>query len=458
MKKLLICAIMLLLSCAYAEKCGDYTFSITSGMTAVITGYSGSADELVIPDTLNGYRVTAIADYAFYSCGSLTSVRIPDSVTAVGANPFLECKSLTEIWVSPDSMYLATIDSVLFEKNGRRLVTYPCAFGDNEYTVPMGIETIGESAFSCCALKSISIPESVTTIGDTAFSGCGSLKSMSIPDSVVYIGRNAFRDCGKLIVTVSEGSAARKYCVDNGIKYTYPNALDWLSATPTPTPMPTPTPTPTATPASTPVELPEIKDVSEAPVYYTKGSKYYHLTNNCSGMSPAKADQHTLAEAVTAGKQTCQNCGVVSADLMDYTGNYLWVDSSNTAHTTDVCIEFVTGRYQVLTFEELYNGHYTYCTACRGDVCRQYMLEHGSLYYDLDSETTLLCDYEKTITVYYGENSRKYHANMECQMMYDSRYIHTLYDALHVDKKERCGLCAPTTEEEAAEQLAETAR
>jgi len=249
--------------------------------------------------------------------------------------------------------------------------------------------------------------------------------------------------------------AIEKQAENKGVQITEPTATPTPTLAPVATPTPTPTPAPTATPA--PVTVPEIKNVSEAPVYYTKGGKYYHLTNNCSGMSPAKADQHTLAEALKAGKKTCQNCGVVGADLLDYTGNYLWIDSSNVAHTTDICIEFTTGKYQVLPFEDVYQGHYTYCPVCKGDVCYEYMLQNDSRYHtaydDLDSETRILYDYEKTITVYYGENSRKYHATTECQMMYDAKYAHTLYEALHVDVKERCGICTPRTEEIAQEEV-----
>ena len=65
----------------------------------------------------------------------------------------------------------------------------------------------------------------------------------------------------------------------------------------------------------------------------------------------------------------------------------------------------------------------------------------------------LLYDYEKTITVYYGANSRKYHADQACNMMYDAKYEHTLYEALHIDFKDRCGICNPLTEEQAKTQM-----
>lgn len=215
---------------------------------------------------------------------------------------------------------------------------------------------------------------------------------------------------------------------------------------------PTPSPTPTATPEPTlaPVTLPAIKDVALAPVYFTAGGTYYHATANCSGMMNAVS--HTLAEAQAAGKKVCENCGVVSFSLMD-TGEYLWIDQRNVAHTSIDCLDFNGQRYAVLPFEDVYEGSFTYCATCGGSTCFEYMRQNDKRYNvsytNLDGSTIELYNYEKTITVYYSESSRSYHANPDCQHMRDEKYKHTLYQALHIDNKKRCELCAPLTEEQA---------
>ena len=138
----------------------------------VANNYSGEID---IPATISlgdkTYTVTSIGDNAFYYCGGLTSVSIPEGVTGIGLFAFCDCSSLTSV------------------------------------TIPSTVTTIGTGAFyNCSSLPSITIPNKVTTIGEDAFLGCNGLIMVDIPSSVKTIGNNAFRDCSKLTsVTFSEG-------------------------------------------------------------------------------------------------------------------------------------------------------------------------------------------------------------------------------------------------------------
>lgn len=65
---------------------------------AIVTGYSGTAAELVIADTHEGVPVTAIGTYAFEGCASLMSIIIPYSVTDIDSSAFSYCTSLTDIY------------------------------------------------------------------------------------------------------------------------------------------------------------------------------------------------------------------------------------------------------------------------------------------------------------------------------------------------------------------------
>lgn len=201
-----------------------------------------------------------------------------------------------------------------------------------------------------------------------------------------------------------------------------------------------------------PITLPNIKDVSKAEVFYTPNGTFYHSKANCSGM--INSTSHTLQEALTQNKKECTSCNVVSFNKMECE-NYLWIDIKNRAHTTDECPYFEPGPYRVLSFADLYTGSYNYCSECKSDICYAYMLQNNLSYVNdnviMDDKIIALYDFEKGITVYYGQNSRNYHANAECMHMYGDKYIHTLYQALHVDMKQACTLCKPLTENQAAQ-------
>ena len=158
-----------------------------------------------------------VDDYAFLACTRLTSVSIPDSVTSIGDCAFSGCYGLTSVTI-PDSV--TTIGEGAFSS----------CYGLTSVSIPDSVTTIGGGAFLfCSALTSVSIPDSVTSIGDCAFSGCSGLTSVSIPDRVTSIGENAFARCPNLTLTVDHDSYAEQYAIDNGLKYMYPDSLDWLN-------------------------------------------------------------------------------------------------------------------------------------------------------------------------------------------------------------------------------------
>ena len=210
----------------------DYcTFAASADGTMELTGYIGKSEALItltLPAEANGLPVTQISDGALRSCTYLTSVSLPETVTISGANPFRFCENLAHLYVSPENPSLAVIDDVLFRKTDRTLICCPRGRGGASYAIPEGIARIGAYAFDDCALTAVTIPDSVTFIGEGAFRGCSGLTALTIPEGVTEIGAQAFADCPNLTLTVTRDSAAAQYCRDNGLKYEYTDALDWL--------------------------------------------------------------------------------------------------------------------------------------------------------------------------------------------------------------------------------------
>ncbi len=162
-----------------------YTLS-SDGTYATVTGYEGTATDVVIASTYQGVPVTSIGSRAFYYCISLTGVTIPDSVISIGDEAFYVCASLTGVTI-PDSV--TSIGDGAFQS----------CHSLTSVTIPDSVTNIGGLAFYyCTSLTSVTIPDSVTSIGNSAFGRCDSLTSVTIPDSVTSIGGFAFFDCDSL--------------------------------------------------------------------------------------------------------------------------------------------------------------------------------------------------------------------------------------------------------------------
>ena len=75
-----------------------YTFN-SDGVTVTITEYTGNESDLTIPDTIDGFNVTAIDSNAFSGCKSLKTVTIPGSVKKIGWAAFEDCVGLTSVTI-----------------------------------------------------------------------------------------------------------------------------------------------------------------------------------------------------------------------------------------------------------------------------------------------------------------------------------------------------------------------
>ena len=136
-----------ILPVADAAVSGNYTYKVLDDGTAEITGCNGSVVNAVIPDSIDGYTVTAINDTAFEWCDLLTTVEIPDSVTTIGASVFRYCYDLTTIGVAPENPnYTSDEYGVLFDRSKTTLIQYPAGNSRTKYTIPDSVTVISDSA------------------------------------------------------------------------------------------------------------------------------------------------------------------------------------------------------------------------------------------------------------------------------------------------------------------------
>ena len=131
---------------------------------------TSTAGDLIIPETIDGYPVVAIGDYAFANCSLLTSVTIPSSVEVVGARAFSGCGNLTSVHLSEGS--LRTLKNHAFCE---------CT-ALTDVVIPNGVADIGTDIFvHCHSLTNAVIPMSVTNIEQYAFSYCNHLQELTLP-------------------------------------------------------------------------------------------------------------------------------------------------------------------------------------------------------------------------------------------------------------------------------------
>lgn len=137
--------------------------------TCAVIGFDSDADipNVIIPSYIDGKKVVALEGYwgfgIFYWNDHVKTVTIPNTVTSIGTEAFINCNSITAV------------------------------------TIPNSVISIGRCAFyKCSSLESVSLPDSVTSIGSLAFAYCPSLASINVPDSVISIEDSAFKSCSSL--------------------------------------------------------------------------------------------------------------------------------------------------------------------------------------------------------------------------------------------------------------------
>lgn len=129
----------------------------------------------------------------------MESIFIPEGVRSIGSNAFFRCYSLASFDVAEGNERYKSVDGVLFSKGGKTLLNYPIASKRKSYSIPEGVETIGEDAFwHCATLETVYLPESVKKIGPSGFCYCLGLKTIYLPEAIEEIGRMAFSMCPSL--------------------------------------------------------------------------------------------------------------------------------------------------------------------------------------------------------------------------------------------------------------------
>ena len=142
---------------------GDWEYEVTDG-AVILTRYTGSETEVVIPEEIDGIPVRVIGSLVIQEPQRYTvnSVSIPDSVISIRDMAFAYCEALESV------------------------------------RLPAGLAVIRDGVFTETGLKRVELPAHVLAIERNAFRRCRELEEIVFPDGLELIGSNAFKGCEKL--------------------------------------------------------------------------------------------------------------------------------------------------------------------------------------------------------------------------------------------------------------------
>ncbi|MBP3322261.1 MAG: leucine-rich repeat domain-containing protein [Clostridia bacterium] len=157
-------------------KDGDFTYIIYTDKTARITKYSGSSEDLIIPEKLGGYTVTGIHSTCFEENKRLVKITLPKTMKTIGREAFLN-STLSELVILSSELRVA--DDAFKGCVSLTKMTFDGFFTD-----------VGHSAFSATHLSNFKLSPKMDAVRASAFAQT----EIKLTDftQFEYIGDSAF--------------------------------------------------------------------------------------------------------------------------------------------------------------------------------------------------------------------------------------------------------------------------
>ena len=209
-------------------KASDFLYA-SDGETVVIRAYKGTSPIVIIPEEIEGAKVTTIAEKAFETNESVTSVVFPRTIEKIGEHAFYNCKNLQNIRFPKERMTSLYIESSAFglceiknplilQADSLKIGVY--AFGYNTdlpSVILLGDEIIfRDYPFSGCkSLKQVYVDPSATVSYDgyylnskngDVFKEMDSLEEVFLPADCAFLTENTFKNSPNAVVYAEEGS------------------------------------------------------------------------------------------------------------------------------------------------------------------------------------------------------------------------------------------------------------
>jgi uncharacterized repeat protein (TIGR02543 family) len=229
----------------WLTKAGDLEKSSVSGLsvsggTMDVNDFEYLADNFMHLSSidLSGTSLVddKVPDKCFEEFEDLSSIKLPNSVTAIGVGAFAGCTSIGEftcpyaLEIIEDFAFIecTSLKSVTFFYELSSIGVYAfdgCASLESVW-LPENITEISMSTFSrCTSLVSVGLPSGLEKIGSLAFYGCTSLEEVTIPRFVEVIEGGAFYECSNLKNVEMLSSAPPSTVAENAFLNVAPDAV-----------------------------------------------------------------------------------------------------------------------------------------------------------------------------------------------------------------------------------------
>lgn len=175
---------------AFSSKTSIKTVTIPNTVTDLETGafmYCKNLTNITL-----GNSVKSLGDCVFESCG-LEEIKIPASVTSINVRAFWDCSALSKIEVDNANTTFCSIDGILFSKDKTKICNYPKAKTNTTYSIPNTVKVLGSYSFEGNKyLQNVTIPNSVTTLDYGVFYKATALTSIVLPSSITKMDFSCF--------------------------------------------------------------------------------------------------------------------------------------------------------------------------------------------------------------------------------------------------------------------------
>jgi len=245
MKRLVLFSVLIFLLshllCGVTLEKNLFKYSINDDNTVTILGYSGRAEIIDIPSSIDEMPVTIIGERAFmysslktinipntvvkieggaFAISAIRTIFIPNSVKYVGEGAINSCERLKTIVVeSNDNIVFAasalsnnqSLEAVQNETGdllgnseyiviNNKIILYLGVIAKEERHIVINMPENSYTTKVYTEPEEVVIPteingQKITSIGDYAFYNKKVMKKVTIPENITYIGRSAFGSC-----------------------------------------------------------------------------------------------------------------------------------------------------------------------------------------------------------------------------------------------------------------------